>query len=337
VADQIWTAEDNPIEPYSFMRSKAFADLSVNLWENTSLKVGYSRSWIDRTVGEEVEGEPEDKSHEDTFKVSVDNNPVDWFLVRVSYLNSKRTRNLDGTEALYPTFNFKRYYDANRDRDAFNFLLGFSMVKNLDLELSYMRGQDTYPTADYGLRDDYFNSYGADLSYAIGKTASLYGFYTYEVYKANQASRQSGATFSTTTADDWSALLKDRVDTAGGGVNTVIIKNKLNLDLTYTYSLVKGTSSFYSPPGGTPNVALDFTNNNLDTTKLQTLRAQLTWKFTPRLSVGFGYWYEQYNLSDITRNDYKVDLVVTGFGMYLGALEPGYKYHVGTVKFIYSW
>lgn len=337
VADQIWTAEEHAIRPESFSRSRAYADLSLSVVDNTSLKVGYSRAWIRRQEGAEVPGEPRDRSHEDTFKVSADTNPVDWFLVRLSYLNSKRMRNLDGTEAIYPTFNFKRYFDANRNRDAVNVLFGFSVTKNLDLELSYMRGEDTYPTTDYGLKDDNFNSYSADLTYELGKAASVYGFYTYELYKANQASRQSGATFSTDPANDWTALVRDKVDTIGGGFNTIIVKNKLNFDLTYSYSKVKGTSSFFSPPGGTPNLAVDFANNNLDTTTLQILKAEFLWKAARRLSVALGYWYELYNLSDITRNDYKVDLVVTGFGMYLGALEPGYRYHVGSVRFIYSW
>ena len=337
VADQIWTPEEHGIEPYSFMRSKAHADLSLNLVKNTSLKIGYSTTWIERRVGAEEERMEEDKSHENTFKVSADANPADWLLVRISYLNSQRRRNMDGTEVIYPTFNFKRYYEANRDRDAIHFLLGLSLVKNLDLEFSYMRGADTFPTTDYGLKDDRFNTYSADLSYALGKKVSVYGFYSYEIYKANQASRQSGATYSTDPRNDWTALLKDKVDTVGGGLNTDIVKNKLNFDVSCSTSRVKGTSSLYSPPGGTPNVAVNFTNNNLDTTRLQTLRVQLLWKFTSRLSIAFGYWYEQYNLDDFTRNDYKVDYVVTGSGMYLGALEPGYKYHVSSLRFIYSW
>jgi hypothetical protein len=76
--------------------------------------------------------------------------------------------------------------------------------------------------------------------------------------------------------------------------------------------------------------------SGLDTTQLQILKAQLLWKLAPKLSVAFGYWYELYNISDIARNDYKVDYVLIG-GTYLGALEPGYKYHVGSVRFIYSW
>ena len=38
-----------------------------------------------------------------------------------------------------------------------------------------------------------------------------------------------------------------------------------------------------------------------------------------------------------SRNDLKVDMLLTGMAIYLGALEPSYKYHVGFVKFIYSF
>lgn len=339
VADQIWDAVDHSIEPHSYLRSRAFADLTFSLVENTSLKVGYSRSWMDRQTGFEAEGMEEDKSHEDVFKASVDTNPTDWFLVRVSFLNSQRRRNLDGTEIIYSQdLNFKRYYDANRDRDAVNFLVGFTPVKNLDLELAYGRGKDVYPTTDYGLKDDTFQTYSADLTYVLGKRASFFGFYTHELHDANQSSRQSGATFSTDPADDWTLLLKDKVDSFGGGLNTALIKDTLDFYLSYTYSNIKGTADFYSPPGGAVlGDAVNFTNNNLDSTKLQILRAQLQYRITRHFSAAFTYWYEQYDMNDIVRNDYKVDLVVTGYGMYLGALEPGYQYHVGALKFIYSW
>ncbi len=339
VADQIWTAEENPIEPHSFLSARAYADLTFGLVENTTLKFGVARSWMDRQTGGEVEGAGEDKSHEDMFRASVDTNPTDWFLARISILTSKRKRDFDSTEILYdPAFNFKRYYDANRDRDAVNFLVGFTPVRNLDLELAYTRGKDVYPTTDYGLKDDTFKTYSADLTYALGKKGSVYGFYTHELHDANQASRQSGATFSTNTADDWTLLLQDKVDSFGGGYNAALIKDKLDFYLSYTFSNIKGTANFYSPPGGANlGDAVNFTNNNLDSTKLQILRAQLMYKLSRHFSAAFTYWYEQYNLNDIVRNDYKVDVVVAGNGMYLGALEPGYQYHVGALKFIYTW
>jgi len=343
IADEVWSSAASlggafGIEPYSFNTSKAFADVTWNFLKSTSLKVGYSFSRVDRQQGEVVPGTPEDKDDENTFKASLDSNLLDWLLVRVSYLNAHRTWSLTDIADIYPTFDFQRYYEANRNRNAVDLLLGFMLTGNLDLELSYMLGNDNFPASDYGLKTSDFSMYGADLTYAFSKRASVYGFYSLEVYKADQADRQSNpdGTFSVNPANDWTALIKDRVDTFGGGINTVLVKNKLNFDISYSYSFVKGTADLYSPPGGTPDLAVNFTNNNLDTTKLQILKAQLHWKFTPRFSVAVSYWFEQYNLNDITRNDYLVNFALFG-GTYLGALEPGYKYHVGAVRFIYSW
>jgi hypothetical protein len=54
------------------------------------------------------------------------------------------------------------------------------------------------------------------------------------------------------------------------------------------------------------------------------------------LSVVLGYWFEQYDLKDIVRNEIAVDYAAAG-AIFLGALEPGYRYHVGSLKFIYSF
>ena len=53
-------------------------------------------------------------------------------------------------------------------------------------------------------------------------------------------------------------------------------------------------------------------------------------------SAVFGYWYESYTLDDIVRNDVAVDYAAVG-AIFLGALEPGYRYHVGSVRLVYSW
>jgi MtrB/PioB family decaheme-associated outer membrane protein len=343
IVDQVWESaaalgEPYALEPYSYNRARAFADVTWNFLRSTSLKVGYDFSRIERQQGEVVPGEPKDRSDENTFKASVDSNLLDWLMVRVSYLYARRKWSLTGIEDIYPTFDFQRYFEADRNRNAVDVLLGFSLLKNFDLELSYMLGNDKFPASDYGLKTSDFSMYGADLTYALTKAMSFYGFYSYELHKADQASRQSNpdGSFSVNPANDWTALLKDRVDSFGGGLNTALVRNKLSLDLSYTYSFVKGTAALYSPPGGTPDVAVNYTNNNLDTTKLQILKAQLLWKFTSRLSVAVAYWYEMYGLNDIARMNYQVDEVLIG-GTYLGALEPGYKYHIGSVRFMYSW
>ncbi|MEW6455423.1 MAG: MtrB/PioB family decaheme-associated outer membrane protein [Acidobacteriota bacterium] len=342
--DQVWEEVPVSVEPYKFVQSRYFGDLSFNLIKNTSFKVGYSFYSIERKLGEEDEG----KSDEGTLKASIDSNLTDWLLLRVSYLSAKREWSLEGKKDLYllrlpGSFNFRRYHEANRDREGINFLVGISPIKNLDFSASYMSGKDKYPKSDYGLKTDDFSLYSFDLSYSIGANSAIYGFYSREEYKGYQGARQTANPpydkISASTLNDWFATLKDTVDTFGGGLNTYLKKDKINFDLSYTYSKADGTSDLYSPPGreGTgPDLAANFTKK-IDTTTLQTIRARLLWKLRPRFSVALGYWYEQYDLEDITRNDWKVDMLATGYALYLGALEPAYKYHVAFLTFICSW
>ena len=332
--DQVWENVPIAVEPYSFTRSRLFGDLSFNLLKNTSLKVGYSLYGVRRHEGaHETE---KNKSDEGTFKVSVDSNPSDWLALRVSYLSSKRDWSLDDTWYAYiPSFNFKRYFEASRDRQAVNVLVGLTPFDKLDVQLTYAFGRDDYPKSDYGLKRDDFDMYGVDLSYAFTKNQSIYAFYTHELYDTGQASRQSGATFSENPLDDWTANLKDAVNTFGAGQTIELLEDKVHFNLTASYSRAAGSSFLDSPSGGAPDAAVNFTAP-LDTTTWWTIQASFKWKVMKNLHAVLGYWYEAYDLSDIVRNDFAVNYAEAG-AIYLGALEPGYKYHVGSVKFIYSW
>ncbi|NTV80447.1 MAG: MtrB/PioB family outer membrane beta-barrel protein, partial [Candidatus Aminicenantes bacterium] len=332
--DQVWEAIPIAVEPYSFTHSRLFGDLTFNVLKNTSVRVGYSLYGITRHEGaHEAE---KNKTDEGIFKVSLDSHPMDWLMFRVTYLNSKRDWSLDDTWYAYiPEFNFKRYFEANRNRQSVNALVGLTPIANLDVQLTYAIGRDDYPQSDYGLLRDDFDMYGIDLSYAFSKGHVLYGFYNHEVYDADQASRQSGATFSTNPLDDWTANLKDTVDTFGAGQTVELLADKLHFDLSGSFSKAAGSSFLFSPPGGTPNEALNFTDP-LDSTTWWTVHSSFKWEMMKNLSVVLGYWFEQYDLKDIVRNEIAVDYAAAG-AIFLGALEPRYRYHVGSLKFIYSF
>ena len=332
--DQVWEAIPIAVEPYSYSRSRLFGDLTYHVFKHTSVKVGYSVYSVRRHEGaHETE---ENKTNEGTFKVSVDSVPLDWLNLRVSYINADRDWSLDDTWYAYiPSFNFKRYYEANRKRQAVNALVGLSLVDKLDIQLNYAIGRDDYPDSEYGLTRDDFDMYGIDVTYAFAKDQAIYGFYNREMYDADQASRQSGATFSTSPLDDWTANIKDTINTFGIGEMAELLPNKLNFDISASYSQAVGSSFLFSPPGGSPNTAVNYTLP-LDATTWWTVQSSFKWKVQKNLSAVLGYWYEQYNLQDIVRNDAAVDYAAAG-AIFLGALEPDYKYHVGYLKFIYGW
>jgi MtrB/PioB family decaheme-associated outer membrane protein len=332
--DQVWEDVPLAIEPYSYSRSRLFGDLTFNVLENTSIVVGYSLYDVHRHEG--LEETEKNKTSEGTFKVALDSMPLDWLNLRVSYINADRDWSLNDTWYAYiPSFNFKRYYEANRKRQAVNALVGLTPADRFDIQLSYSLGRDDYPDSEYGLTRDDFDMYGVDVSYTLAKNQVIYGFYSHEVYDADQASRQSGSTFSTDPAADWTANIKDTIDTFGAGQTFEIVADKVDFNLTGSYSKAVGSSFFYSPPGGSPDVAVNF-DAPLDATTWWTVQANFKLRMTKSLSVILGYWFEQYNLSDIVRNDLAIDYAAAG-AIFLGALEPGYKYHVGSLKFIYTW
>lgn len=333
VVDQTWEATPETMEPYSFNNAKLFGSLSFHFLKNTSLQLGYTRSSFKRKLGEEDEG----KNDEGTFKASLDSSPVGWLWLRASFLSAKREWSLEGRKDIYiPGFAFRRYEEANRARRAVNFQAGLSPFNNFDLTFSLSEGKDNYPKSEYGLKKSEFQMYAVEASYAIGNRASVYGFYSREEYSGDQASRKSGATFSTNTADDWTAALKDTFQTLEGGFTADLIKDKLDFDISYSTSQAKGTADLYSPPGGDPDVAVNF-DKSIDSTTIRLLKTKLLWKLGPAFAVAAGYWYESYTIEDITRTLLTVDKLLDSASLYLGALEPDYKYQVGYLKFIFNW
>lgn len=348
VADGDWSKTAHSIEPYSYTRSRMFGDLTFNVLKGTSLKAGYTISSIERKGGYEGElaetaGEGnKNKTDEKTFKISVDSNPLDWLLLRVSYLSAARTWSLDGkVEILSSVQNYMRFFEASRNRKGLNFLVGLDLIKNVDVQFSYMSGEDTYPQSAYGLKSSDFTMAGVDLSYAIGPDTAFYGFYSGEDFKGAQRARRR------TTSDDWWANTKDSVQSFGAGFQTALKKNVLHLDISSIYSKAKGSADIGAGPTGSfDKINVLAYTQPIDMTVMLNLRAKLIWKAAKNFSVALGYWFEQYKFDDIVLTDGRVDLIVpvsiTGGAsanstIFLGAVQPGYLYHVGFLEFIWGW
>ncbi len=349
--DQVWEVTPGPISLYAFNKAHLYSDLRFDLLRNTSVKLSYSYSTIERSQGPEAEsGESnQDQDREHALKIALDSLPLDWASFRVSYVYSDRRWELTGKEFFYaPFFNFGRYYNANRIRQGLNVLAQLSPFQRLDIALSGMLGKDRYPKSDYGLKVFDLVMYGLDLSYALSSASSVYGFFAHERYRTDQSARESNAdVFSPDPGDDWSARITDTVDTYGLGTILAVKKDVLVLDLSYSYSKAVGSSFLSSPAGGLYLIAppVQYTRP-LDETGLETVLAKLTWRLSARFALSLGYWYERYAIRDIVRNDAGVDWIVPAnipggasgaSSIYLGAIEPRYIYHVGSLSFICNW
>jgi hypothetical protein len=161
----------------------------------------------------------------------------------------------------------------------------------------------------FGLQKDDNAIYNAELSYAPGDNFNFFLFASRQDRKVDQAARQSGATPSINPLDSWFASLTETTDTWGAGLTSQLAE-RWTLDLSASYSKADGRADLFSPPGGTPDLAVGF--NNYDDVKLFSILGRLDYKINKSARTGlFGRW-----------EDYKIDsFVLQGLSNYLpGAL-----------------
>ncbi|HEV8660093.1 MAG TPA: hypothetical protein VGS96_15915, partial [Thermoanaerobaculia bacterium] len=95
---------------------------------------------------------------------------------------------------------------------------------------------------------------------------------------------------------------------------------------------VNGVADLFSPPGGTPNIAVPIPN--VDDTKLWTTSAELTYRFTKTVDLAVGGWIEKYTISD-AQSTGLANFVPGSF--FLAANDGDYRGNVAYVRATYHW
>jgi outer membrane receptor protein involved in Fe transport len=72
--------------------------------------------------------------------------------------------------------------------------------------------------------------------------------------------------------------------------------DRLELLVRGTLQEMDGNNDLDSPPGGTPDLAVDVPE--FDDTRLLSLGAELGWRLSPRWRLAVGGWHEDYDLRD---------------------------------------
>jgi len=341
ILDQNWADEPINVGFLSNSRESYYANLSLSLWNSTSIEAGFKSHAIDRKKADLNEG----KNTEETVYVSTVTTPLAWLSFRGTYSISDRKWSLEnGGNVIYPVRNnalyaFRRYHEAERDSEELTLDLSLTPLDNMGLSFIYLTALNDYDKSQYGLRSDDYHSFSFDANYAIGRH-TFYGFYVKEKKKGLQGARQTTSppldVISNNPLSDWTALLSDTTTTYGAGLDLALIKDKLDLDMSYSYSNTDGDSLLDSPAGGNPNTAANFIKG-LDSTRYTVAKARLFYQLNDRLKLSLGGWYEEYKLNDIFRDRIAVDMLEEGYAFYLGARDPEYKYLVSFVQLIFSW
>jgi hypothetical protein len=153
---------------------------------------------------------------------------------------------------------------------------------------------DDYDKSDFGLTDSKLLTLGAELGYAINATSNFIVFYNRDVLDYDLDSRQSGATPSVNPLDNWSVAFTDATDTLGIGWNCTNCR-KWTIDLSGRYSKTDGKADFFSPPGGSPDVAFDI--GNYDDVRLWSIEGTFDYAITEHLAAGAYFLWEDYDIN----------------------------------------
>jgi MtrB/PioB family decaheme-associated outer membrane protein len=289
-------------EAFSYKRQYTDADLSYRVAPFTAVRVGYSREGDRRTFRQF------ENTTDNIFKVALDTTGWQFATLRVQYDYAKRT----GTgleeevfDAENEGFAEARQFDiSDRNRKRGTFLATFTPSDLISVDAQVGIFREDRPQSEFGLlsTDGDFYSIGVNLtpvqSVAFGVN------YGKDKYKTLQKSRQAnpGAQEQDPTRD-WTTDYKDDVDTIYAYVDLPKLIPRATVRYSFdwmdgandiTYGLRPDQTIFTTVPLlQLPGSSQTTTRSNVD----------VNYRMTKRLGAGFGWYYEDYQISDWGWND----------------------------------
>ncbi len=292
----VWEEIGRVTVPYSYTVDDLGADLGWNIGKSSRLGLAFNRQSWDREF-REIES-----SDEDVVKLSYDTRIGD-FQLRAAYEIGDRSISEYSTEAQELSFlhpeginnlpDLRKYDEAAREYDGFSVQGWWYATERMDLSFGVSQRDDDYDESRFGLVADEVMQYNAELSFAIAEGSNFYVFYQRSEREVLQRSRQSGATPSTNPLDDWDVTFEENNDTAGLGYKAAL-GARWDLDVAATWNKSDGLSDFFSPPGGSPNLAVGF--DDYEDIEILSARVALDYEINANITAGLDYRYEDYTL-----------------------------------------
>ena len=294
----VWEPIGRITVPNKYTVQNAGAELGWDVLATTHLALSVNRESWDRSLREVK------TTDENIYKLSVDTRPTRRWSIRGSYEYGDRSISAYNTNASEDSFtevggvstnipDLRKFDEAARTYHSYKLLAQWLATDSWNLSFGVNGRKDSYDKSVHGLTSDDIVSYNAELGYSPSDSVNFFVFAQRSDRTNKQADRQSGATPSTSPLDDWFAGLKEVTDTAGLGFNTKLAKS-FTFGIEGNWSKTDGKADLFSPPGGTPDVAIGF--GNYDDIELKSLLARLDYQLNPHATVGVSYRWEDYTI-----------------------------------------
>ena len=348
--------------PTSYTKQNAFAELIWTPWRGTTLgaQYGYERyNWSYNDA---------DSTSENLGKLYGVYKAYSWLVFRGSWQFSERrygtyTNLVQNSSTGGWNENYRSPDLANRNQNKGKFQVDVVVIPTVTV--SPFAGfvlrdyqTDAYGARELGILKDHSWNAGVELIWAPNHRTQFMFSYTYDDYQKRIVGGGGTTGLGTNT---WDSNVNDNVNTFTVALKQNLIEDKLDLKLSYIYSLSNGAWTtvpfFYN--GFVPNVnpLLSPNPNYPDTrTTFQRLDALLTYKLDPgwvhqmgwkgEAQIKTRYAFERNSVNDWQINNMQPYMFVSPFSSGVGGTQtmlwlagdnPNYNVHLLAAALVLKW
>lgn len=354
------TLVNEPVTSSSFGYMKQNGHLGFGWQAREALSVGLGYDWERWDRNEHHREAP--RSDEHTPKLTFDYRAMEAVLLRLSYAPSWRRIDTynpfahlahtvgdevgpDATQGQH--ILLRKYDEADRNRQRFDFLAQTNPTEAITFTPTFSWRNDHYTDSAFGLQNDRNWAAGFDFSWNPTERVVFFLGYMREEINARQTSRYREPPLQLDNPTyDWVSDNEDTVNTLSANADLVLVPQKLDLLLAWSYSKAVARMHAFNPiapSGGTPTqnaaaTAADFPNI---TERLGQLEATLRYHIQRALQVKFRYLMEVFNISDFRTDEVAPFMggveAGSGTSIYLGAQIRDYAAHLVAVSLDYQF
>jgi hypothetical protein len=282
-------------------------------------------------------------TNENTPRASIDYMGLDWVTLRAAYSKGSRRGSAYNQTDDAENPDFRRYDEADRDRERTSLTAEFTPVDQLSLSFTWEAGHDGYPNSTYGVQSDKSAMGAGSIEWAPSKNFSFSLGYSREDY--NDLLKQlyrTGSTPATLANPTWVYVTNttDHVNTSFAGFNWAIEPGVWDAGGTLSMSDATFVVASYNPTtptGGTAaqNTSATAWNFPAVTQEMHPMSLYVRYHYSEAWAVTVRYQQESYN-----QNDYRVGTLTPAIGTtgnHINLSNFYQNYDVGWISIALSW
>jgi MtrB/PioB family decaheme-associated outer membrane protein len=304
VSDRTVTlADSEEFEPHPFTKTNGNLGATYLVMPGLAVSGGYALEvWERDTAVRNIA-----RTTEKTPRVSVDYTALDWFSLRTSYMSGKRRGNTRYVESGTEIPGFRRFDEADRDRNRFSAAGSVMPISTMTLTLTVESGNDKFPNSQYGVQSDKSLARGVDFDWSPVERFGVSAGWMREDVKDSANYRYRAGVVGNPTFDNttyrWMNTNKDKDITAYANFNATLIPEKL--DILGAWSVIGAHWQMFNrnpttPTGGTAAQNLAATAQDWPEVKqrLEPVSLSLRYHYSSEWAMTLRFQMEHYSQTD---------------------------------------